>query len=56
MKDLKRKKVIAEINGEVKHYNSLREFSIENEISYMTCQNWILGRNKPSIDIKIRYE
>lgn len=55
-KDLRKKPIIVEMNGVVKRYNSLREFSNEYELNYQTVLNWLKGYTKPSINIKISYE
>lgn len=55
-KDLRKKAIIVEYNGEKKRYDSLREFTNEQEFNYQTVLNWLKGYNNPSIDINIYYE
>ena len=55
-KDLRKKANIVEYNGEKKRYDSLREFTNEQEFNYQTVLNWLKGYNKPSIGINIYYE
>lgn len=55
-KDLRKKAIIVEYNGEKKRYDSLREFTKEKEFNYQTVLNWLKGYSKPSIDINIYYE
>ena len=52
-RNLKCMPISVELEGQVKEYASISDFCREEGFSYPTIIQWMHGKHKPSIDIKI---
>lgn len=51
--NIRKKQIKITIDGETKVYESIKQACEETGISHMTLYNWMTGKTKPRINIKV---